>query len=64
MLEQIHFEMYYSGKNTYNEKKWNVKKIDIVFDSHQFFDPCKTFMDPCYPATHAKIWTHATHARI
>ena len=67
-----------SGTNTYkehllyNEKKWNVKKIDIVFDPRQLFDPCKDFMNsphprqnfvnPRHPRQNLTHTTHATHA--
>ena len=45
-----------SGMNKYkkhllcNEMERNVKNIDIVFDSRQFFDPCKNFMNPRHPS--------------
>ena len=50
-----------SGTNTYkehllyNEKKRNVKNIDIVFDPRQFFDTYKNFMDPCQPRHQRQI---------
>ena len=50
-----------SGMNTYkehllyNEKKRNVKNIDIIFDPRQFFDTCKNFMDPCQPRHPSQI---------
>ena len=45
-----------SGMNKYkkhllcNEMERNVKNIDTVFDSRQFFDPCKNFMNPRHPS--------------
>ena len=56
----------------YNEKKWNAKNIDIVFEPRQFSDPFfgpKPFTvkfyeptPPTKPMPPTKPHTHATHA--